>query len=61
MGLLDEYRETNTNPDYDYSLGGVLKEYGSAPAKGLATGITYLGDLPYLGEGLLRGAYDVAS
>lgn len=61
MGLLDEYRETNTNPDYDYSLGGVLKEYAKAPAKGLATGLTYLGDLPYLGEGLLRGAYDIGS
>ena len=61
MGLIDEYREQNTNPDYDYSLGGVLKEYGSAPAKGLATGITYLADLPYLGEGLLRGAYDIGS
>lgn len=61
MGLLDEYREEETNQNYDYSAGGLLKEYAQAPAKGLTTGLAYLLDVPYLLEGAGRGAFDLVS
>ena len=50
--LQEEYNLTETNPNYDYSWGNLMKEYGASIPKGVGTGFTYLGDVPYLAEGL---------
>lgn len=59
--LQEEYNLTETNPNYDYSMGNLMKEYSKTAPKGVGTGFTYLGDIPYLAEGLLRGGADLVT
>lgn len=59
--LLSAYNQSETNEDYDYSLGGLLTEYGASTPRGITKGLLTLGDIPYLGEGLVRGGIDLAT
>ena len=54
--LQDLYDQTETNPDYDAktSFGGILMDYGVAPAKGATRGLLEIPNIPSYIEGLAR-------